>query len=226
MSKILIIEDDAGISRFIELELTYEGYKVEKAFDGKTGLSLALEKDFDLIILDIMLPLLNGFEVLRKIRISKDTPIILLTAKDDTFDKVMGLDKGANDYITKPFEIEELLARIRVGLRTTNRACVESSIRVKNLEVFDKKHQVKYMEKTIDLTKTEYDLLLYLIKNVNIVLSREQIVENVWGYDYQGDTNIVDVYIRYLRGKIDDKFDEKIIHTIRGVGYLIKDEKE
>jgi len=231
MNRILIIEDEEGISRFLQLELEYEGYKTEKAYDGREGLRLALDEDFDLILLDVMLPGLNGMEVLRRVKKIKDTPVIMLTAKDSTTDKVMGLDIGANDYVTKPFEIEELLARIRAILRNNVKddpvsAIVKKPVSSGNLLINSQKHEVSYNEEVIPLTKTEYDLLFYLLSNKNITLSREQILENVWGFDYMGDTNLVDVYIRYLRSKIDDKYNIKFIHTIRGVGYIIKDEEE
>lgn len=221
--KILIIEDEIKIARFLELELKYEGYIVEQVHDGRAGLEKALEGNFDLIILDIMLPNLNGMEVCRRIRQSLYTPIIMLTAKDETMDKVMGLDLGADDYVTKPFAIEELLARIRVALKRKKFKLQSNQVlSIGNLNLDTEKHIVKFNEEVIDLTKREFDLLKYLLENKNIVLSRDKILEFVWGYDYIGDTNIVDVYIRYLRSKIDDKYKEKLIHTIRGVGYLLK----
>lgn len=222
-SKILIIEDEIKISRFLELELKYEGYIVEQVYDGRAGLEKALRENFDLIILDIMLPNLNGMEVCRRIRQSSDVPIIMLTAKDETMDKVMGLDLGADDYVTKPFAIEELLARIRVALkRKKSSFSNEQILIVGDLCLNIEKHTVLFKDEIIDLTKKEFDLLKYLLENKNIVLSRDKILQTVWGYDYIGDTNIVDVYIRYLRSKIDDKYKEKIIHTIRGVGYILK----
>ncbi len=224
-NRILLIEDEVKIARFIELELKYEGYVVEVCHDGKEGLSKALDSNFDLILLDVMLPKLNGFEVLRRFRKNFDTPVIMLTAKDDTMDKVMGLDIGADDYVTKPFAIEELLARIRVALRRKSSINQNSEIfSVGKLSLDLKKHVVTYDNNTIDLTKREFDLLEYLLKNKDIVLTRDKILEEVWGYEYIGDTNIVDVYIRYLRSKIDDRFNVKFIHTVRGVGYLLKDE--
>lgn len=231
MNRILIIEDEEGISRFLQLELEYEGYKTKKAFDGREGLRLSLDEDFDLILLDVMLPGLNGMEVLRRIKKLKDTPVIMLTAKDSTTDKVMGLDIGANDYVTKPFEIEELLARIRVILRNSikengTRISEDTIVSSGELSIDSQKHEVSFGKEIIPLTKTEYDLLFYLLSNKNITLSREQILEKVWGYDYMGDTNLVDVYIRYLRSKIDEKYKAKFIHTIRGVGYIIKDEEK
>lgn len=226
MERILIIEDEEKIARFIELELKYEGYEVEKAFNGRDGLELATTQPFDLILLDIMLPELNGLEVLRRIRRVSNVPIILLTARDAVADKVAGLDSGANDYITKPFAIEELLARIRVALR--NRIDVNkkelTEFKVGSLSLDPIKREVKVGENVIDLTKKEFDLLQYLLENKNIVLSRETILENIWGYDFPGDTNAVDVYIRYLRVKIEEPFGMKFIHTVRGVGYVIKDE--
>ncbi|SHK38619.1 response regulator transcription factor [Desulforamulus aeronauticus] len=223
--KILLIEDEVKISRFLELELKHEGYQVEQAYDGRTGLTKALDGDFALIILDIMLPSINGLEILRRIRKNSDIPVIMLTAKDETMDKVMGLDMGADDYITKPFAIEELLARIRVALKRKAQVMKSSLLEVNELRLDLDKYSVSYNQHPIELTKREFDLLKYLLENKNIVLTREKLVEAVWGYDYMGDTNIVDVYIRYLRSKIDDRFNHKIIHTVRGVGYLLKDEE-
>ncbi|SMC25695.1 DNA-binding response regulator, OmpR family, contains REC and winged-helix (wHTH) domain [Clostridium acidisoli DSM 12555] len=223
--KVLIIEDELKIARFVELELKYEGYDVEKSNDGKVGLIMALKDKYDIILLDIMLPSMNGIEVLRRLRESCDTPVIMLTAKDEVMDKVIGLDMGANDYVTKPFAIEELLARIRAILKTTKiRKESLEILQINKLKMDLKKYVVSYDDKIIDLTKREFDLLQYLIENKNIVLTREKIVEKVWGYDYLGDTNIVDVYIRYLRSKIDEKYKIKLINTVRGVGYLLKDE--
>lgn len=229
MEKILIIEDEEKIARFIELELKYEGYEVEKALNGRDGLELATTQPFDLILLDIMLPELNGIEVLRRIRKDSDVPILLLTARDAVVDKVAGLDGGADDYITKPFAIEELLARIRVGLRKkTNDNALKASTEVKvgRLALDPVKREVRVDQSLIELTKKEFDLLYYLMENKNIVISRETILEHIWGYDFSGETNAVDVYIRYLRSKIEEPFNLKIIHTVRGVGYVIKDEKD
>lgn len=227
MEKILIIEDEKKIVRFIELELKYEGYEVEKSYDGRHGLELALAQSFDLILLDIMLPTLNGIEVLRRIRKVSEVPIILLTARDEVVDKVSGLDGGANDYITKPFATEELLARIRAALRkkaSENKLKVSDKITLDALSLDPVKREVKVNENLIDLTKREFDLLQYLLENKNIVLSRDTILEHIWGYDFSGETNSVDVYIRYLRAKIDEPFNLKLIHTVRGVGYVVKDE--
>lgn len=227
MGKILIIEDEEKIARFIELELEYEGYEVEKALNGRDGLELALTQTFDLILLDIMLPELNGIEVLRRIRKVSNVPILLLTARDDVVDKVAGLDGGADDYITKPFAIEELLARIRVGLRKNTISSVSNpstELVSGSLSLDSVKREVKIADNTIELTKKEFDLLYYLLENKNIVISRDTILEHIWGYDFSGETNAVDVYIRYLRSKIEEPFGLKIIHTVRGVGYVIKDE--
>ena len=221
--KILIIEDEEKIARFIELELGYEGYTTTKAFDGRTGLELAETGEFDLVLLDIMLPQLSGMEVLRRLRRTSSIPIIMLTARDSVVDKVSGLDSGASDYITKPFAIEELLARIRTALRKTmpEHLVLSSS----GLLLDTARHTVTVMGTPIDLTKREFDLLHYLLKNKGLVISRETLLENVWGFDFAGETNAVDVYVRFLRGKIDEVFDIKLIHTVRGVGYVIKDEK-
>jgi len=227
MAKILIIEDENKIARFVELELKYEGYEVEIASDGRTGLEKALHDNVDLILLDIMLPGLSGIEVCRRIRLESSVPIIMLTAKDDVTDKVAGLDTGADDYMTKPFAIEELLARIRVAL---NRQTKMHQPKVDMLQIGELKlnltsHSAFYGEDEIVLTKKEFELLEYLLKNKNIAITREQLLNNVWDYEYLGDTNVVDVYVRYIRQKIDDKYGIRLINTVRGVGYIIKDEK-
>lgn len=224
--RILIVEDEVKIARFLELELQHEGYEVHQAHDGKEGLKKFLEGKFDLVILDIMLPAMNGIEVLRRLRQSSEVPVIMLTAKDETMDKVIGLDMGADDYVTKPFAIEELLARIRAALkRKTSQSKVSNVLQLNGLKLDLDKHMVTYKEEIIDLTKREFDLLQYFMENRNIVITREKALQAVWGYDYMGDTNAVDVYVRYLRSKIDDIYNIKLIHTVRGVGYLLKDEK-
>ncbi|HLR67327.1 response regulator transcription factor [Virgibacillus alimentarius] len=223
---ILIVEDEQKLSRVLQLELQYENYTTSIANNGKDALQLMEEKEWDLVLLDIMLPELSGLEVLRKVRrTDKTTPIILLTARDEVHDKVSGLDLGANDYITKPFQIEELLARIRVHLRQrmTMNGPTDEIITVGDLSVDIHKHEVNRSNKNIELTPREFDLLVCLLKNKNIVLTREKLIEQVWGYDFYGDTNVVDVYIRYLRQKIDKGFDTPYIQTVRGVGYTIKD---
>lgn len=230
---ILIIEDESKIARLLEMELTYEGYTVGCAITGREGLVKALSGEYDVILLDIMLPELSGLEVLRRLReTDKYTSVILLTARDATPDKVSGLDLGANDYITKPFEIEEVFARIRSCLRnrkinTEVTSQKESTTFVLDDLTIDPITRVVEREgMQIDLTPKEFDLLHYLIKNRNQVLNREQIIKGVWGHDFIGETNVVDVYIRYVRKKIDYPFKNQLIHTYRGVGYCIKENKK
>lgn len=222
--KILIVEDEIKLARFLELELMHEGYNVAKTHDGREGLRMALQPDISLVVLDIMLPVINGMEVCRRIRQTSDKPIIMLTAKDDTIDKVMGLDLGADDYLTKPFAIEELLARIRSILKRSSRNAAHSGLLNAGELVIDlEKYQVSYRHQPVELTKREFDLLKYLVENRNIVLTRDKILREVWGFDYTGDTNVVDVYIRYLRIKIDQRFNASLIRTVRGVGYILED---
>ncbi len=213
------------ISRVLQLELKFENYETEVAANGKDALRLIKEKNWDLVLLDIMIPELSGLEVLRRVRRNdEETPIILLTARDEVHDKVSGLDLGANDYITKPFQIEELLARIRVHLRKPKAKKKNTNeLIVGDLYVNLNAREVVRDEQHIDLTPREFDLLVCLLKNKNIVLTREQLIEQVWGFDYYGDTNVVDVYIRYVRQKVDQGFDRAYIQTVRGVGYTIKD---
>lgn len=225
-TKILLVEDEEKIARFVELELVHEGYQVTKAMDGRVGLEEAESGQYDLLLLDIMLPGLNGLEVLRRLRKSSDLPVIMLTARDAVMDKVSGLDMGADDYITKPFAIEELLARIRSALRKRAAEPEKQSdcFSFGELTLDPARHLVTYRGEEIALTQREFSLLQILLENTSIVLSRDTLLERVWGYDYVGETNIVDVYIRYLRQKIDDVYQLKMIHTIRGVGYVIKGE--
>lgn len=226
MQDILIIEDEEKLARVTSLELEYEGYQTEIIHDGLEGLERAKEKKWDLILLDVMLPSLNGMEILRRFRREDNvTPIILLTARDQTPDKVSGLDLGANDYMTKPFQIEELLARIRAQLRYAENSAGSKKhnvIEVEDINVNIDNREVLRAGVSIELTPREFDLLIYMMKNNNIVLTRDQLLEQVWGFDYFGDTNVVDVYIRYLRQKVDKPFPTQLIHTIRGVGYSIK----
>ena len=222
-ANILIIEDEEKIARFVELELLHEGYLVEKAADGRTGLTLAESGRFDLCLLDVMLPELNGLEVLRRLRRTSDLPVILLTARDAVTDKVAGLDLGANDYITKPFAIEELLARIRVLLRRkTVQAEQSETLTFGALSLDPLRHEVRYGAESVDLTQKEFAMLELFLRNQGIVLSRETFLERVWGYDYMGETNIVDVYVRFLRTKIDERFGVTLIRTVRGVGYVLR----
>ncbi len=227
MSKILIVEDEVKIARFITLELQHEGYEVEAAHDGRTGLEKCESWKPDLLILDLMLPGLSGIEVCRRLRQTSDVPIIMLTAKDDVSDKVMGLDMGADDYMTKPFAIEELLARIRVCLKKHRvDVAADSGVRqAGKLRIEPANYSASFDGTPITLTKKEFDLLNYLWQHENVAVTRDELLTNVWGYEFTGDTNIVDVYIRYLRQKVDDKFGIKTIHTIRAVGYMFRYEQ-
>lgn len=223
--RILLVEDEEKLARMVEMELKYEGYQVEKALDGRRGLELALDGSFDLVLLDIMLPQLSGMEVLRRLRRESQVPVIMLTARDSVVDKVAGLDSGADDYITKPFAIEELLARIRAALRGKGGPAAQSVPLSAGPLVMDvDKHQVTVRGQNVELTKKEFDLLRHLLENKGRVLTRETLLDAVWGFDFVGETNSVDVYIRFLRSKLDDAFDLKLIHTVRGVGYVIKEE--
>ncbi|MGN4126957.1 response regulator transcription factor [Lysinibacillus sphaericus] len=226
-NRILIIEDEESIARVLQLELQFEGYQAEMAHTGTDGLLKYREQQWDLILLDIMLPEMSGIDVLKRIRATElQTPVILLTAKSDVEDKVKGLDLGANDYITKPFDIEELLARIRTALRFSQKSKGQQASQMYgHLSIDEQTRDVVYYDKSVQLTPREYDLLLYLLKHPKQVLTREQILEAVWGYDYYGDTNVVDVYIRYVRQKLEVADDTPIIHTVRGVGYVLKEHK-
>ncbi|MDM5339912.1 response regulator transcription factor [Fictibacillus enclensis] len=222
---ILIIEDEKKIARILGLELEFEGYQYDISYDGLDGLTKATMQEWDLILLDVMIPQLSGMEVLRRLRSAKnETPVILLTARDSIPDIVSGLDLGANDYVTKPYQTEELLARIRTALRFkgAKEKSEEDLFTISDLAVNEKSRSVKRGNREIKLTRREFDLLCYLVKNKNQVLTRDQILNEVWGFDYYGDTNVVDVYIRYLRKKLDDHEQEDLIHTVRGVGYCIR----
>ena len=224
--RILIVEDESEIVRFLTLELQHEGYLVESRADGRSGLEQALSGGFDLVLLDVMLPELNGIEVLRRLRKESAVPVILITARDAVMEKVTGLDTGANDYITKPFHIEELLARIRMVLRSADPASQGASgdvLTLDDLTLSLASRQVTRSDELIELTKTQYDLLEYLLRNRDIVLTRDQILSQVWGYSYAGNSNVVDVYIRYVRNRIHDTDESKIIETVRGIGYVIRD---
>ena len=218
---ILLVEDDNEIATFVELELRHEGYAVEIARDGISGLAAALNGVHDLILLDVMLPGMSGLELLRRLRAQKDTPVILLTARDAVTDKVSGLDAGANDYVTKPFHIEELLARIRALTRSFNHG--DANL-LKNADIVldRRKRLVRRGGRIITLTKTQFDLLEYLMMNPDVVLSREQLLSAVWGYSYVGESNIVDVYIRYVRTRLGEDADGKLIESVRGIGYVMR----
>lgn len=234
---ILVVEDEEKLARFVELELLHEGYQVSKAANGRDALDMMLAEHYSLVLLDIMLPGLNGLEVLRRLQKERTDgdmpPVILLTARDAVMDKVAGLDAGAVDYITKPFAIEELLARIRVALKLHGSMHVaaghplgddEDTLHWHKLVLYEKKHEVRYEGQEITLTNREFVLLKTLLENKDIVLSRDTLLERVCGYDYVGETNVIDVYVRFLRSKIDEVFDVKMIQTVRGVGYVIKSE--
>lgn len=229
--RILIIEDEENIARVLQLELEFEGYAADVAHTGTAGLIKYREGNFDLILLDLMLPEMNGLDVLKRIRATEQaTPVILLTAKSEVEDKVKGLDLGANDYVTKPFEIDELLARIRSAIRFAktretdkiNQQKDQYLLSYGNLSIHEHTREVLYFEKPVELTPREYDLLLFLLKHPKQVLTRDQILEAVWGFDYFGDTNVVDVYIRYVRQKLEASNATPIIQTVRGVGYVLK----
>ena len=217
---ILVVEDDAQIARVLKLELEHEGYLVDTASDGLAGLEKAL-KEPDLVILDLMLPRMDGLEVCKRLRAKSKVPVIMLTAKDRIPDRVAGLDLGADDYLTKPFATEELLARVRARLR--ERVPVSTTIEYRDLVMDRDRHEVKRAGKPVELTAKEYALLEYLLIHRNKVHTRDELFNGVWGSDFLGDSNLIDVYIRYLRGKIDEGSDDKLITTVRGVGYAIKD---
>ena len=223
--KILLVEDDAKIARFVELELTHEGYAVTKSADGREALYLAEDGGFDLMLLDIMLPGLNGLEVLRRLRKTSDLPVIMLTARDAVMDKVSGLDSGADDYITKPFAIEELLARIRVVFKKRGGLAQRTrKMTVKGVTIDTDRYEVTCGGELVELNHREYELVRILMENKNIVMNRQQLMNSVCGYDYMGETNIIDVYVRHIRSKIDDRFGFRFITTVRGVGYAVKEE--
>lgn len=223
MISILVVEDEVKLAQFIELELKYEGYNITVVHDGLGGLTTARETKPDLILLDWMLPGISGLEICRRLRLTGDkVPIILLTAKDEIGDRVAGLDAGADDYIVKPFSIEELLARIRANLRRTQEKDSEQ-LQFLDLRLNKSTREVYRAQRSIELTAKEFDLLEYLITHPRQVLTRDQILERVWGYDFMGDSNIIEVYVRYLRLKLEAEGEKRIIHTVRGVGYVLKD---
>lgn len=227
MSRILIIEDEKNLARFVELELQHEGYETAACKNGREGLEMALNEDWDAILLDLMLPELNGLEVCRRIRQVKTTPIIMMTARDSVIDRVSGLDHGADDYIVKPFAIEELLARLRAVLRRVKLESAQNEnqqtlVKFKDLTIEKENRIVRRGDEVIELTKREYELLLVLMENVNVVLARDVLLQKVWGYESQIETNVVDVYIRYLRNKIDRPGEDSYIQTVRGTGYVMR----
>ena len=238
MTKILVVEDEAKIARFVELELTHEGYEVDKVDNGRDAVDAALSQDYDLVLLDVLLPQLNGMEVLRRIRREKDVPVILLTARDAVMDKVAGLDAGADDYVTKPFAIEELLARIRVALKRRESMAAEPTVqaatepaptpstrvlRAGDVALDVDRYEVTVSGEPVELTNREFEVLRALMENLNIVMTRDRLASLALGYDFVGETNIIDVYIRHLRSKIDDRFGIKLITTVRGAGYVTRE---
>lgn len=228
MSKVLVIEDEVNLARFVELELQHEGYEPQIEDNGRSGLEAAMNDDFDLILLDLMLPELSGLEVARRLREVKNTPIIMMTARDSVIDRVSGLDYGADDYVVKPFAIEELLARVRALLRridieTEEHSTHQSVVKYRDLTVEKENRIARRGNEIINLTKREYELLLILMENINVVQSREELLKKVWGYESDIETNVVDVYIRYLRNKIDQKDSRaSYIQTVRGTGYVMR----
>ena len=252
MARILIVEDEEKIARFVTLELEHEGYQVEHAADGRAAVDLALERDYDLILLDVLLPQLNGMEVLRRVRKHKDVPVIMVTARDAVMDKVAGLDAGADDYLTKPFAIEELFARIRVALKRSEAVRAASGVggagtgagaaaippvsdstqasaspspatlTVGSVALDPDRREVTVDGSPIALTAREFDVLALLMAHAETVLTRERIAHEALGYEYVGDTNNVDVHIAHLRAKIEDAGSARIIQTVRGVGYVCR----
>lgn len=223
VKKILVVEDERKLARFIELELKHAGYEVDTVNDGQTAIMNIMNNQYDAIILDLMIPVIDGIEVCRRVRKFSNVPIIILTARDGVRDKVEGLDLGANDYMTKPFEMEELLARLRVIFRKGEEVRDKTMVfTVGDLTLNKETYEVHRGKDRKELTKKEFDLLAYLMENQGIVLSREKILNQVWGFDFEGETNVVDVYIRFLRSKIDDNYPKKLIHTMRGAGYTIR----
>ena len=227
MGKVLIIEDEKNLARFIELELQYEGFEVTSCYDGREGLDKALNEEWDVILLDLMLPGLSGMEVCRRVRAAKQTPIIMLTARDSVMDKVSGLDSGADDYLSKPFAIEELLARIRALIRRSlpkesSQQQESNKITYKDIVLDEEARTVHRAGELVELTKREFDLLYMLMTNVNRVLTRELLLDKIWGLGTYAETNVVDVYVRYLRNKIDKPKQESYIQTVRGTGYVMR----
>ena len=225
--RILIIEDEKNLSRFVELELKHEGYETKVCADGRSGFQAAIDEHWDAILLDLMLPEMNGLEVVRRLRQVKQTPVIIMTARDSVMDRVAGLDQGADDYVVKPFEIEEILARLRALFRRLqmeeqSRVVKQTRVEYRDLVVEVENRVVRRAGEVIDLTKKEYELLLLLMENIDIVLSREVLLKEVWGYKNEVETNVIDVYVRYIRNKIDVPGRESYIQTVRGTGYVMR----
>ena len=224
-TRVLIVVDEARIARFLQMELEHEGFEAETESNGTRAYERIIQEKFDIVLLDVMLPGMDGIEICRRVREISNVPIIMLTARDAVEDRVEGLDIGADDYMTKPFAVPELIARLNNALRRRDLAEGDPSDRltVKNLVMFLSRYEVQVDGEIVALTKREYDLLEYLLRNKRTVLTRDQILQEVWGFAYTGETNVVDVYIRYLRAKLDDRFHQKYIYTVRGVGYVVRD---
>lgn len=223
--KIFIVEDEKQIARFLQIDLEKEGFQTAIEKNGRRAYERIIQEKYDLVLLDVMLPEMDGMEICKRVREISDVPIIMLTARDEVKDKVEGLGLGADDYVTKPFAFEELLARIRGILKRRNEELrkEEKRLIVGGVLLYPDRYEVRVNGELVDLTQKEFELLQFLVANKPNVLTRDQILQRVWGYDFVGNTNVVDVYISYLRSKIDDKFNEKHIHTIRGVGYVCRD---
>jgi DNA-binding response OmpR family regulator len=222
-AKILVIEDEAKLAHFIELELQYEGYTVLVAADGISGLAAARESNPDLAIIDWMLPGISGIEICHRLRqTGSKMPILMLTAKDEVCDRVAGLDAGADDYMVKPFSVEELLARVRAHLRRTQEEDPQL-LQFADLTLNRSTREVYRRDRAIELTAKEFDLLEYLLSHSKQVLTRDRILERVWGYDFMGDSNIIEVYVRYLRLKLEADNEKRLIQTVRGVGYVLRE---
>jgi len=224
MIRILVIEDETEIASFLRRGLSLEGYQVDVAFDGTRGLELAATIDYDLIVLDLMLPGVDGFEVARRLRADSNVPIIMLTACDAVRDRVAGLEAGADDYLVKPFAFEELLARIRAQLRRRQAAQSQDVLRFANLTLDTRSREVRISERRVELTAKEYDLLELFMRHPNQVLTRDIIYDRVWNYDFGGESNILEVYVRYLRQKLEANGEPRLIHTVRSVGYILREE--
>lgn len=223
--RVLVVEDEKDLNRIIYKKLKVEGYSVDCCYNGEEALDYINSTNYDIIIMDIMMPKKNGYEVLKNMRENKNnTPVLFLTAKDTIEDRVIGLDLGADDYLIKPFHFDELMARIRVLIRRKH-GNINNELKVADLVLNVNTHIVKRGDKEIELSSKEFSILEYMMQNVGIVLSREKLEEHIWNYDYQGASNMIDVYIRYLRVKIDKDFETKLIHTVRGVGYVLKDKE-
>jgi two-component system response regulator MprA len=222
-ARILIIEDDEAILKFLRRGLAYEGYQVDTAAEGQSGLSLALDNQYDLIVLDLMLPGIDGLEVCRRLRAGGPVPILILTAKDQVTDRIQGLDLGADDYMTKPFNLDELLARIRALLRRAQPSRPQV-LRFADLSLDTGTRQASRGDRIISLTAKEYELLELFLRHPRQVLTREVIFDRVWGYDFGGESNIIEVYIRYLRQKLESDDEPRLLHTVRGMGYVLREE--